>query len=141
MKILIIGSGGREHAIAWALKKTTTTPLEIYCAPGNGGIAETATTLNVSLSDHPALASLVRHHEIDLTFVGPEAPLAAGLVDYFESENLPVVGPSAAAARLEGSKVFAKDFMARYGVPTAAYRVAQTPVGPQPTASTREQTS
>ncbi len=128
MKILIIGSGGREHAIAWSLKKTTTTPLEIYCAPGNGGIAETATTLNVSISDHPALASLVRHHEIDLTFVGPEAPLAAGLVDYFESENLAVVGPSAAAARLEGSKVFAKDFMSRYGVPTAAYRVAQTPV-------------
>jgi phosphoribosylamine--glycine ligase len=127
MKILIIGSGGREHAIAWALKKTATVPLNLYCAPGNAGIAESAKTVAVSISDYRALAQFVRDESIDLTFVGPEAPLVGGLVDYFESENLPIVGPSAASAQLEGSKVFAKDFMARNNVPTAAYRVAQTP--------------
>ena len=127
MKILIIGSGGREHAIAWALKKTAPAPLDLYCAPGNAGIAQSAKTVAVSVSDYRALAQLVTDENIDLTFVGPEAPLVGGLVDYFESKGLPIVGPSAASAQLEGSKVFAKDFMARNKVPTAAYRVAQNP--------------
>jgi phosphoribosylamine--glycine ligase len=127
MKILIVGSGGREHAIVWAIEKTSTAPVTLYCAPGNAGIAENAIVVPISLSDRAGLASFVKAEGIDLTFVGPEAPLAAGLVDFFEQQGLPIVGPSAAASRLEASKVFAKDFMARNKVPTAAYRTAQTP--------------
>ena len=126
-KVLIIGSGGREHAIAWALRNTSTAPLEIYCAPGNGGIAQIAQTAEISVDDHAALASFVETQQIDLTFVGPEAPLAAGIVDFFTERGLRIVGPTAAAARLEGSKIFAKDFMARHKIPTAAYRVAASP--------------
>lgn len=128
MKILIVGSGGREHAIVWALEKTSAVPIELYCAPGNAGIAGSAHIVPVSASDHLGLAHFVRSNCIDLTFIGPEGPLAAGIVDHFESEGLAIVGPTASAARLEGSKVFAKDFMARHNVPTAAYRVARTPL-------------
>ena len=127
MKILIIGSGGREHAIAWALQNTAAVPLEIFCAPGNAGIAECARLVPVSVEDPASLAGFARDQGIDLTFVGPEAPLAAGLVDTFERAGLAVVGPTSAAARLEASKVFAKDFMARNGIPTAAYRVGDSP--------------
>lgn len=126
-KVLIIGSGGREHAIAWALRNTATAPLEIYCAPGNGGTAQIAQTAEISVDDHGALASFVEQQQIDLTFVGPEAPLAAGIVDFFTERGLRIVGPTAAAARLEGSKIFAKDFMARHKIPTAGYRVAASP--------------
>lgn len=127
MKILIIGSGGREHAITWALRHTSTTELELYCAPGNAGIGQDTRLVKIGGDDNRQLASFAHSQKIDLTFVGPEAPLAAGLVDTFESEGLPIVGPTAAAARLEGSKVFAKDFMARHGIPTATYRVAESP--------------
>jgi phosphoribosylamine---glycine ligase len=127
MKILIIGSGGREHAILWALQKTSTVPISLYCAPGNAGIAQTAQIVPIPASDHSSLVHFAQKERIDLTFVGPEAPLAAGIVDRFESEGLSIVGPTAASARLEGSKVFAKNFMARNNVPTAAYRVAETP--------------
>ncbi len=127
MKILIIGSGGREHAITWALRNTSFDELQLYCAQGNAGIAQDAQLVHIAAEDHSQLSSFVRSEKIDLTFVGPEAPLAAGLVDAFESAGIPVVGPTAAAARLEGSKVFAKDFMARHGIPTATYRAADSP--------------
>ncbi|HEX5601827.1 MAG TPA: phosphoribosylamine--glycine ligase [Pyrinomonadaceae bacterium] len=126
-KILIIGSGGREHAIVWALRKTSQEAVQVFCTPGNAGIAEIAETLSVSLNDHAALAEFVQSHQIDLTFVGPEAPLVSGIVDQFTQRRLRIVGPGAAAARLEGSKIFAKDFMARHKIPTAAFRVAESP--------------
>lgn len=126
-KILIIGSGGREHALAWSLEKTAVDPVEIFCAPGNAGIGRNAHIANVAVNDHSALAEFVDSANIDLTFVGPEAPLVSGIVDAFTKRGLRIVGPTAAAARLEGSKIFAKDFMARHGIPTAAYRIAEAP--------------
>src|SRR5678815_1438960 len=126
-KILIIGSGGREHAIVWALRKTSREPVQLFCVPGNAGIAELAQSSSVSLNDHAVLAEFVESQQIDLTFVGPEAPLVSGIVDQFTQRGLRIVGPSAAAARLEGSKIFAKDFMARHEIPTAAFRVADSP--------------
>lgn len=125
-RILIIGSGGREHAIVWAIKKASA-PVEVFCAPGNAGIDQLAHTVEISVNDHQALLEFVKAEKIDLTFVGPEAPLVAGIVDLFNDQGLRIVGPVADAARLEGSKIFAKDFMARHGVPTAVYRVAETP--------------
>src|SRR6266576_246836 len=127
MKILVIGSGGREHAIIWSLHKTSSAPLTIYCAPGNAGIGQLAQIVPIRPDDHSELAQFVESEKIDLTIVGPEAPLAAGLVDYFDARRLAIVGPSQAAARLEASKVFSKDFMARYAIPTAAYRIAESP--------------
>ncbi|HZI49610.1 MAG TPA: phosphoribosylamine--glycine ligase [Pyrinomonadaceae bacterium] len=126
-KVLIIGSGGREHAIVWALQHTATNPTKIFCVPGNGGIGEIAQIANVSVDDRAALAEFAESQNLDLTFVGPEAPLAAGIVDFFNERGLRVVGPTAAAARLEASKIFAKDFMARHQIPTATYRVAESP--------------
>ena len=126
-RILIIGSGGREHAIVWALRKTSQEPVQLLCVPGNAGIAELAQSSSVSLNDHAALAEFVESQQIDLTFVGPEAPLVSGIVDQFTQRGLRIVGPSAAAARLEGSKIFAKDFMARHKIPTAAFRIAESP--------------
>ena len=126
-RVLIVGSGGREHAIVWAIQNTAVAPVEIFCAPGNAGIGQIAQVINISADDQFGLASFVESNKIDLTFVGPEAPLAAGIVDLFTGRGLPIVGPDAAAARLEGSKIFAKDFMARHKVPTAAYRVAESP--------------
>jgi len=126
-RILIIGSGGREHAIAWALRNTSSEPVEIYCAPGNAGIAQTARIVDISVNDTSGLTDFARAENIDLTFVGPEAPLAAGLVDRFTETGLRIVGPGSAAAMLEASKAFAKDFMARHRIPTAAYRVGESP--------------
>jgi phosphoribosylamine--glycine ligase len=125
-KVLILGSGGREHAIVWTIQHTTTKPTEIFCVPGNAGIAQIARVANISVDDNAALASFAESQKVDLTFVGPEAPLAAGIVDLFNERGLRIVGPTAAAARLEGSKIFAKDFMARHQIPTAAYRVAES---------------
>lgn len=126
-KLLIIGSGGREHAIVWALQKTSQEPLQLYCVPGNVGIGQYAETPNLPLKHHAELADFVESQGIDLTFVGPEAPLVDGIVDLFTQRGLRIVGPTAAAARLEGSKIFAKDFMARHNIPTAAYRMAEGP--------------
>jgi len=126
-RILIIGSGGREHALVWSLKKTSPETVEIFCIPGNAGIAQIAHVANVPITDHAAMAEFVESRNIDLTFVGPEAPLVSGIVDAFSERGLRIVGPSAAASRLEGSKIFAKDFMARHGIPTAAYRIAEAP--------------
>ena len=126
-KIFVLGSGGREHAITWALRNTSADQLTLFSAPGNAGIAEVAELVNIGLDKHAELAAFAESEGIDLTFVGPEAPLAAGIVDFFEAKGLPIVGPSSAAARLEGSKIFAKEFMARHGVPTAAFRTAESP--------------
>ena len=126
-KVLIVGSGGREHAIVWALRKTSQEAVQLFCVPGNAGIADLADTPSVPGNDHAALAEFVESQQIDLTFVGPEAPLVSGIVDQFTRRGLRIIGPSAAAARLEGSKIFAKDFMARHKIPTAAYRVAERP--------------
>ena len=126
-KILIVGSGGREHAIAWAIRNTSPEPVDLFCASGNAGIAQIARVVSIPINNHFGLAEFVEKEEIDLTFVGPEAPLADGIVDFFAARGLRIVGPNASAARLEGSKIFAKDFMARHRIPTAAYRVAESP--------------
>ncbi|HEX8131589.1 MAG TPA: phosphoribosylamine--glycine ligase [Pyrinomonadaceae bacterium] len=124
MKILVIGSGGREHALCDALRKTSRRPLELYCAPGSDAIAELARTVPASATDVAALASFAETERIALTIVGGEAPLAAGLADEFERRGLAVAGPRAEAAQLESSKAFAKEFMARHRIPTARFRVA-----------------
>jgi phosphoribosylamine--glycine ligase len=126
-RILVIGSGGREHAIVWALQNTSPVPVQLFCAPGNAGIGQLGQLVKISVDDHAGLAQFAETNNIDLTFVGPEAPLTAGLVDTFAAKGLPIVGPTAAVARLEGSKIFAKDFMARHAIPTAVYRVADSP--------------
>lgn len=124
MKILVVGSGGREHALVWVLKKTSERPVEIVCAPGNAGIAEAARCVAIAANDVGALADFAESERIDLTMVGPEAALAEGIVDEFERRGMRIVGPGREAARLETSKAFAKDFMQRHGIPTAGYRVA-----------------
>jgi phosphoribosylamine--glycine ligase len=121
MKVLVIGSGGREHALIWALKQNSASPLRLYCAPGNAGIAQLAECADISVNDHSALIDFARAEAIDLTIVGPEVPLANGIVDEFQNSGLKIVGPSQAAARLESSKAFAKDFMRRHAIPTADY--------------------
>jgi phosphoribosylamine--glycine ligase len=126
MRLLIIGSGGREHALIWALRRNATQPLEISCAPGNAGIAEIADCVPISVSDISALTSFAEKKQFDLSIVGPEAPLAAGIVDEFEKRRLRIVGPNRGAARLESSKAFAKDFMRRHSIPTARYRLASS---------------
>ncbi len=119
MNILVLGSGGREHAILWALKRTATAHVNLHCAPGNGGISDIAECVPIGVSDHHGLIKYAQTKRIDLTVVGPEAPLAAGIVDEFERAELKIVGPSSAAAQLESSKAFAKDFMKRHEIPTA----------------------
>jgi len=122
----VIGSGGREHAICWALSKTSVEPVELFCAPGNAGIAQVAECVPIQVDDLSALVDYAEQSNFDLTMIGPEAPLAAGIVDEFESRGLRIVGPNKAAARLESSKAFAKDFMTRHSIPTARYRVANS---------------
>jgi phosphoribosylamine--glycine ligase len=126
-KTLVVGSGGREHAIVWALAQTSIEETEVFCAPGNAGIAQNARLVDIAVDRHEQLAAFAESERIDLTFVGPEAPLAAGIVDMFEAKGLPIVGPTRSAARLEGSKIFAKEFMARHGIPTAEFRTADSP--------------
>lgn len=126
MKILVIGSGGREHAICRALSRSPHTTT-LYCAPGNAGIAETATCFPVNVNDPKALASLAESIGAHMTFIGPEAPLVAGVVEEFASRGLRVIGPSVRAARLEGSKIFAKQFMTRHHVPTARFAICNSP--------------
>lgn len=122
MRVLVIGSGGREHALVWALKRTSWGPLKIFCAPGNAGIGEIAECVAISATDVAALADFAQRELIDLTMVGPEATLAEGVVDEFGQRGLRIVGPTKNAARLETSKAFAKDFMHRHGIPTARFR-------------------
>lgn len=122
MKVLVIGGGGREHALVWKLAQAERVD-KIYCAPGNAGIAEIAECIDIDISDFKALINFVRYEWIDLTVVGPEAPLVNGIVDAFQKEGLIIFGPDSKSALLEGSKVFAKDFMRRHSIPTAEYRV------------------
>lgn len=121
MKVLVIGGGGREHAIVWKLSQSPRVD-KIFCAPGNAGIAELAECIDIKADDIEALRDFAKYEWIDLTVVGPELPLNMGVVDTFEKEGLEIFGPGMAAAQLEGSKVYAKDFMRRYGIPTAEYR-------------------
>jgi phosphoribosylamine---glycine ligase len=126
MNVLVIGSGGREHALIWAQKQNSAAPLKLFCAPGNAGIAQLAECAAISVNDHAALIDFARTKAIDVTIVGPEVPLANGIVDEFQTRGLKIVGPSQAAARLEASKAFAKDFMRRHAIPTADYAIANS---------------
>lgn len=121
MKILVVGGGGREHAICWKLSNEKNVE-KIYCAPGNPGIAEVAECVNIGDSDIDKLAKFAKENEIDMTVVGPEVPLVMGITDVFESQGLKVFGPNKKCARLEGSKAFSKDFMTRHNLPTAKYK-------------------
>lgn len=120
MKVLVVGSGGREHTLVW---KIAQSPLvkKIYCAPGNGGIANIAECIDIKADDINALCEFAKNENIDLTVVGPEAPLALGIVDLFESKSLKIFGPSKKASCLESSKVFAKHIMSKYNIPTAGF--------------------
>jgi len=122
VKVLVVGGGGREHALAWAVRRSAHVD-RIFAAPGNGGTAGLAVNVEIAADDVDALAAFARAESIDLTVVGPEAPLVAGIVDSFADQGLCCYGPRRAAARLEGSKVFAKEFMRRHGIPTAAFAV------------------
>ena len=125
MKVLVIGGGGREHALLWALAKSERVT-ELVCAPGNGGIAALARCRPVDVLDIDAMIFVVQSESPALVIVGPEVPLAAGLVDALQSLQVPVFGPTRAAAQLESSKAFAKQFMERHAIPTAAYQVCQS---------------
>ena len=122
MRTLVIGSGGREHALAWKLRQSAQVR-EVFCVPGNAGIEKHARCIPLPPAGHAELADLCRKERIDFVVVGPEAPLAAGLADYLEAQKIPVVGPGRDAASLESSKVFAKEFMQRHNIPTAAFTV------------------
>ena len=121
MKVLVIGSGGREHTIVWKLKQSPRVD-KIFCAPGNGGISRIAECVPIGVMEFDRLVSFAKEEGIGLTIVGPEDPLCAGIVDVFEKNHLRVFGPSKAGAQLEGSKVFAKEIMTKYNIPTAEYR-------------------
>jgi phosphoribosylamine---glycine ligase len=118
VKILVIGGGGREHALTWKLKQSSDAD-RIFCAPGNAGTVQLAENVAISVSDVPALARFAKENHVDLTVVGPDDPLAAGIVDLFVAEGLRIFGPSKAAARIESSKIFAKELMRKEGIPTA----------------------
>ena len=121
MKILVVGGGGREHAICWKLSKEANVD-KIYCAPGNAGISNVAQCIDIQDSDIENLLNFAKENQIDLTIVGPEIPLVAGIVDKFEKEGLKIFGPNKKCAQLEGSKAFSKDFMIRHNLPTAKYK-------------------
>lgn len=120
MKILVIGSGGREHALCWALRRSPSCSA-LYCAPGNAGIAEVAACLDIAATDQAAITAFCRAESIGLVVIGPEDPLVQGLADTLTAEGFAVFGPSASAARLEGSKAFTKELCRKYNIPTAAY--------------------
>ena len=126
MRILVIGSGGREHALAWKLARSPHTT-ELFCAPGNAGIAQIAHCLPADVNDIDGLVRLAESIRADLTVIGPEAPLVAGVADAFLARGLRVFGPNAAAAQLEGSKIFTKEFTARHSIPTARYVSCNSP--------------
>ena len=126
MKVLVIGGGGREHAICWKLSKSPKVD-ELYCAPGNAGIAEVAKCVDIGVMDFEKMADFAKKEAFDLVVVGPDDPLAGGIVDVLEEKGLRVFGPRKNAAILEGSKAFSKDLMKKYGIPTAAYETFDTP--------------
>jgi len=122
MKILVVGSGGREHALVWKIAQASKVE-KIYCAPGNGGISKIAECIDIKAEDIQALVDFASKNEIDLSIIGPEAPLALGIVDEFQSRGLKVFGPTKVASQLESSKIFAKKIMQKYNVPTAGFEV------------------
>jgi len=124
MRVLVIGSGGREHALVWKIAQSKLVD-KLFCAPGNGGISQQAECIDIKADDMPALIEFARKEKIDFTIVGPEAPLSAGIVDEFKNYNLKIFGPDKKAAQLEASKVFAKELMAKYKVPTADFKIFQ----------------
>jgi phosphoribosylamine--glycine ligase len=126
MNVLVIGGGGREHALAWKLAQSAKAQ-QVFVAPGNGGTARDVRLKNVAITDPVALADFAQANKVGLTVVGPEAPLSAGVVDVFRARGLRIFGPTKAAAQLESSKAFAKDFMARHGIPTAHYATFSDP--------------
>ena len=126
MKILVIGSGGREHAIVRKLKESPLVEA-LYCAPGNGGISRDAACFPVNAMDKEGMLALAKEKQVDLVFVAPDDPLAAGMVDFLEAAGIPCFGPNAAAAQIEASKVFSKDLMKKYHIPTAGYEVFSDP--------------
>ncbi len=128
MKVLVIGSGGREHALVWKLHQSKKVK-KIYCAPGNAGIKKLATCVDCAAGDIDGLLAFAQKEKINLTIVGPEDPLTLGIVDTFEEHDLRIFGPTARGAILEGSKVFTKDFLKKYGIPSSAYKVF-TKAGP-----------
>lgn len=121
MKVLVIGGGGREHAIVWKLNQSPLVE-KLYCAPGNGGISKIAECVSIAVDDIDGLVKFAKKENIDFTVVGPELPLTLGIVDRFDTEKLPIFGPSKAAAKLEGSKKFSKEIMDKANVPTAFYK-------------------
>jgi len=122
MNVLLIGGGGREHALAWKLKQSPRVRT-IYCTPGNAGIMRLCDPVSAAADDYKALAAFARSHDVHLTIVGPEAPLCGGIVNAFHNAGLRIFGPDSTGAQLEGSKIFAKQFMQRQGIPTAAFEV------------------
>ena len=128
MKVLLIGSGGREHALAWKLRQSPLCE-ELFCAPGNPGVAGVADRVPIAVDEIARLADFAGEMKIDLTVVGPELPLALGIVDEFAVRGLKIFGPTRGAAEIEGSKVFAKEFMARHGVPTPPFEIAADEAG------------
>jgi phosphoribosylamine--glycine ligase len=122
MKVLVVGSGGREHAICWKFAQSPKIE-KIYCAPSNGGISQVAQNVNIPVEDFKGLEDFVKENNIDFTFVGPEVPLSLGIVDYFKENNgLKIIGPSKDGARLESSKIYSKEFMNKYGIHTTQYK-------------------
>jgi len=122
MKILVVGSGGREHALVWKIKQSKKVK-KVFCAPGNAGISRLATCIDIAATDVDALMAFAKKEMIDLTVVGPESSLVAGIVDVFEANGLRIFGPNRQAAELEGSKVFCKEFLKKYNIPTASFAV------------------
>ncbi|MGB0076643.1 MAG: ATP-grasp domain-containing protein, partial [Candidatus Sulfotelmatobacter sp.] len=125
MKVLVLGSGGREHALVWKLRQSARVS-KLYCAPGNGGIADEAECLPVDLKSVESMVALGEQVRPDLTVVGPELPLTLGVVDEFTRRGWPVFGPTKAAAQLEASKSFAKEFLQRHRIPTAHYAICDS---------------
>src|ERR1700682_715645 len=128
MKILVIGGGGREHALVWKLKQSSSVD-RMFCAPGNAGTAKLAENVAIPATDLSALMKFAKQNDVDLTVVGPDDPLAAGIVDLFQAEKLRAFGPPKSAARLESSKIFAKELMRAQKVPTAQARTFSDKIG------------
>jgi phosphoribosylamine--glycine ligase len=126
MKIMVVGSGGREHALVWKLSSSQLID-KLYAVPGNAGMADLAECIDIKVNDLTRLADFAQNRSIDLTVVGPELPLTLGIVDEFEKRNLKILGPTKLAAEIEGSKVFAKEFMKKYHIPTASFKIFDKP--------------
>lgn len=124
MNVLVIGRGGREHALAWKFAQSEKVE-KVYVAPGNEGMRDVATPIDIDENDFDALVLFAKENHVELTFVGPEIPLMNGIVDRFKEEGLRVFGPNKAAAVIEGSKAFTKELMKKYNIPTAAYKTLQ----------------